>query len=136
MAEAPHIIAECRKPQHTSKTFYMSNQKDMSQPPPQQQVQINIEIDPAIAEGAYSNFAIINHSQAEFILDFTRLLPGLTKTKVHTRIIMTPQHAKMLQKALEQNISMYENTYGTIKVDGVASEQMGFHINKDQVQSR
>ncbi|NTW50631.1 MAG: DUF3467 domain-containing protein [Chlorobiales bacterium] len=103
---------------------------------PQQPVQINIEIDPAIAEGSYSNFAIINHSQAEFILDFTRLLPGLTKTKVHTRIIMTPQHAKMLLKALEQNISMYEGNYGSIKVDGVASEQMGFHLNRDQVQNK
>ncbi|NTV46853.1 MAG: DUF3467 domain-containing protein [Chlorobiales bacterium] len=104
--------------------------------PSQPQMQVSIEIDPNVAEGSYSNFAIINHSQAEFIFDFTRLLPGLTKTKVHTRIIMTPQHAKMLQKALEQNITIYEGAFGNIKVEGVESGQMGFQIGKDQIQQK
>lgn len=113
----------------------MTNQKDMSAPQ-QPQMQVSIEIDPSVAEGSYSNFAIINHSPAEFILDFTRLLPGLTKTKVHTRIIMTPQHAKMLSKALEQNISIFESAFGSIKVDGVESEQMGFQISKELQQKQ
>lgn len=81
---------------------------------PKQQ-QINIELGEKEAEGIYSNLAIISHSQAEFIFDFTRVLPGTPKAKVHARVIMTPQHAKMLQKALTENISKYEQQHGEIK---------------------
>lgn len=78
--------------------------------------QINIELGDKEAEGIYSNLAIISHSPAEFIIDFTRLLPGVPKAKVHARIIMTPQHAKMLLGALRENVEKYERTFGEIKV--------------------
>ncbi len=82
------------------------------QPIPQQ---INIELGEKEAEGIYSNLAIITHSPAEFVIDFTRILPGVPKAKVFARIIMTPQHAKLLLKALEENIRKYESTFGEIK---------------------
>ncbi len=78
--------------------------------------QINIELGEKEAEGIYSNFAIISHSPAEFIIDFTRILPGVPKAKVFARMIMTPQHAKMLLGALRENVEKYEHTFGEIKV--------------------
>jgi hypothetical protein len=87
----------------------MSDQKPMHQ-------QINIELPPEQAEGTYANMAIITHSPAEFVIDFTRILPGVPKAKVHSRVIMTPQHAKSLLMALEENIKKYENQHGEIKV--------------------
>lgn len=83
------------------------------QPMPQQ---INIELGEKEAEGIYSNLAIISHSPAEFVIDFTRLLPGVPKARVHARIIMTPQHAKLLLAALGENIARYEQQYGEIMV--------------------
>lgn len=79
--------------------------------------QITIELGEKEAEGIYSNLAIISHSPAEFVIDFTRLLPGVPKTRVMARIIMTPQHAKMFLNALQENITRYEKQYGEIKVD-------------------
>lgn len=66
----------------------------------------------------YSNLAIISHSAAEFVIDFTRLLPGIPKAKVNARIIMTPQHAKLLLRALNENITKFEKNNGTINIDG------------------
>mgnify|MGYP003826143057 FL=1 len=74
--------------------------------------QLNIELGEKEAEGIYSNLAIISHSPAEFIIDFTRIVPGIPKAKVHARIITTPQHAKMLMKALMDNIEKYEAKLG------------------------
>ena len=72
---------------------------------------------------------IISHSTAEFILDFTRLLPGIPKAKVHSRIIMTPQHSKMFLAALKENIEKYENQFGEIPTMGVMNENsLGFQI--------
>jgi hypothetical protein len=88
---------------------------------PQEPVNINIELGEKEAEGIYSNLAIISHSPAEFIVDFTRLLPGVPKARVHARIIMTPQHAKLLLHALHDNISRYEAQYGEINIDGQMS---------------
>jgi hypothetical protein len=68
----------------------------------QQQEQINIELDEKIAEGIYSNLAIINHSSSEFVLDFVSIMPGIPKAKVKSRIVLTPQHAKRLLKAIER----------------------------------
>jgi len=79
--------------------------------------QINIELSEAIAEGVYSNLAIISHSNAEFVIDFTRILPGVPKAKVQSRIIMTPQHAKMLYRALAENIAKFEHQNGEIRID-------------------
>ncbi|MBN2357665.1 DUF3467 domain-containing protein [candidate division KSB1 bacterium] len=86
----------------------------MNQNPPQQQ--INIELGEKEAEGIYSNLALISHSAAEFVFDFTRMVPGVPKARVYARIIMTPQHAKSLLAALRDNISKYENQFGEIKV--------------------
>jgi hypothetical protein len=80
--------------------------------------QINIELGEKEAEGIYSNLAIITHSPAEFVIDFTRVLPGVPKAKVHARLIMTPQHAKLLMRALEENIGKYEMKFGEIKIHG------------------
>ncbi|TPV35508.1 DUF3467 domain-containing protein [Paucihalobacter ruber] len=77
--------------------------------------QINIELDEKVAEGIYSNLAIINHSVSEFVIDFVTIMPGTPKSKVKSRIILTPQHAKRLLKALGENISRFENAHGEIK---------------------
>ncbi|MBP6373583.1 MAG: DUF3467 domain-containing protein [Flavobacterium sp.] len=77
--------------------------------------QINIELDEAIAEGIYSNLAIINHSASEFVLDFVCIMPGTPKAKVKSRIVLTPQHAKRLVKALAENVHRFESTHGEIK---------------------
>ena len=77
--------------------------------------QINVELGEKEAEGTYSNLAIISHSPAEFIIDFTRILPGVPKAKVHSRIIMTPQHAKMFLHAMMDNIAKFEQQHGEIK---------------------
>lgn len=80
-----------------------------------QEGQINIELDEATADGIYSNLAIINHSNTEFVLDFINIMPGVPKAKVKSRIILTPQHAKRLVKALAENIQRFESVHGVIK---------------------
>ena len=92
----------------------------------QQGQQINIELGEKEAEGIYSNLAIITHSPAEFIIDFTRVLPGVPKAKVHARVIMTAQHAKLLHRALEDNIAKFEMKFGEIKIHGDAAGGFGF----------
>lgn len=76
---------------------------------------INIELTEDIAQGKYSNLAIINHSPSEFVVDFIQMVPGIKKAKVKSRIILTPQHAKRLMKALKDNVSKFENQHGEIK---------------------
>jgi hypothetical protein len=85
----------------------------MQQDQPQQG--INIEITEEIAEGAYANLAIITHSHAEFVVDFVNVMPGTPKSKVKSRIIMTPQHAKRFMKALIENVQRYEAANGEIR---------------------
>lgn len=104
----------------------------MDQPTPQP-VPTNLEIGlaEAQAEGIYSNLVFIAHSPSEVILDFARALPGLPKPRVFARIIMTPQHARSLQQALEQNLGNYEKAFGTIPVVGEPNgrgkgEHLGF----------
>lgn len=77
--------------------------------------QMNIELSEEIAEGTYSNLAIIAHSQSEFVIDFVKILPNVPKAKVKSRIILTPQHAKRLLKALVDNVKKYEAQHGKIK---------------------
>ena len=79
------------------------------------QGQINIELDEKMAEGIYSNLAIINHSTSEFVVDFVSIMPGAPKANVKSRIILTPQHAKRLVKALKDNIARFESNFGEIK---------------------
>ena len=95
----------------------MADNKKNDQQMPQEQ-QINIELGEKEAEGIYSNLAIISHSPAEFVIDFTRILPGVPKARVHARIVMTPQHAKLLLHALNDNIRKYEGQYGEVAMDG------------------
>lgn len=78
--------------------------------------QINIELDEKVGSGEYANFVVITHSPAEFVMDFTRLLPGMPKAKVNSRIIMAPSHVKSFQRALSDNIEKYEKQYGEIAV--------------------
>jgi hypothetical protein len=77
--------------------------------------QFNIELSEEIAEGVYSNLAVITHSPAEFVIDFIRIMPGVPKSKVKSRIILTPEHAKRLVAALSDNISKYEAVHGPIR---------------------
>lgn len=82
------------------------------------QNKLNIELSDEVAEGQYSNMAIITHSHAEFIIDFVKMMPGVPKGKVKSRIILTPEHAKRLQKALAENLKKFEALHGTIKETG------------------
>src|SRR5437763_10000705 len=79
------------------------------------QNQINIEISEEVAEGSYANLAIITHSHAEFVIDFVNVMPGTPKSKVKSRIIFTPQHAKRFMKALTENIQRFEASNGKIQ---------------------
>ena len=76
---------------------------------------LNIELTEEIAEGVYSNLAIINHSPSEFVVDFIQMMPGVKKAKVKSRVILTPQHAKRLMKALSDNVTKFESQHGEIK---------------------
>lgn len=76
--------------------------------------QLNIELSDEVAQGIYSNLAVISHSSSEFIVDFIRLMPGVPKAKVQSRIILTPEHAKRLLSALQDNIIKYEKKFGQI----------------------
>ncbi len=77
--------------------------------------QINIEISEEMSEGSYANLAIINHSQSEFVIDFVNIMPGTPKSKVKSRIILTPFHAKRLMKAIVENVKKFEAVNGTIQ---------------------
>src|SRR6187401_3300700 len=92
-----------------------------NQPP---QNQLNIELSEEIAEGIYSNLAIITHSNSEFVIDFIKIMPGVPKAKVKSRIILTPQHAKRLMRALTDNVMKFEQIHGAIK-----DTEPGFPMN-------
>ncbi len=85
--------------------------------------QLNLDLKPEVAQGTYSNLAIISHSRSEFIIDFAAMLPGLQKPEVRSRILMTPEHCKRPRNALVDNIGRYENQFGTINLG--APEQKG-----------
>ncbi|CAI8357437.1 MAG: Uncharacterised protein [Flavobacteriia bacterium] len=76
--------------------------------------QMNIEIKEEVADGIYSNLAIVNHSPSEFVVDFVQMMPGMPKGRVRSRIILSPQHMKRLVHALQENIQRYEEAHGTI----------------------
>jgi hypothetical protein len=100
----------------------MADQKDQPRP----QNQLNIELSEEVAEGVYSNLAIITHSNAEFVIDFVRVMPGVPKAKVKSRVLVTPQHAKRLMRALADNIQKFEQTHGPIKDTELPSVPMNF----------
>ncbi len=79
--------------------------------------QLQIELNDEVAQGIYANLAVITHSSSEFIVDFIRVMPGLPKAGVKSRIILTPEHAKRLMRALEDNVRKYENSFGAIHLN-------------------
>ena len=86
----------------------------MADPKTTPENQLNIELPEDIAEGTYSNLAIISHSPQEFVIDFIRVMPGVPKAKVKSRVVLTPEHAKRLMKAMVDNVKKYESQFGTI----------------------
>ena len=95
--------------------------------------QLKIEIDEKIGQGYYVNFAVVTHSLAEFILDFIRVLPGVPKSKVKSRIIISPVHAKAFSKALEDNINKFEKKYGVIKTPSSNNLSSMIKLSKDKL---
>lgn len=89
--------------------------------------QLNIELSEEVAEGVYSNLAIITHSSSEFVMDFIRIMPGVPKARVKSRVVMTPQHAKRMMRALQDNVRKYESTFGNIPEEDPG--QQPFPIN-------
>lgn len=83
---------------------------------PNQNGQLQIELKEDVAQGTYANLAIITHSSSEFILDFVRVMPGLPKAGVKSRVVLTPEHAKRLLFALQDNVNKYEANFGVIKI--------------------
>lgn len=83
---------------------------------PNQNGQLQIELKEEVAQGTYANLAIISHSTSEFILDFVRVMPGLPKANVQSRIVLTPEHAKRLLFALQDNVKKYEANWGPIRM--------------------
>ncbi len=88
--------------------------------------QLNIELSEEVAEGIYSNLAVITHSNTEFVLDFVRVMPGVPKARVKSRIVLTPEHAKRFMRALEDNVEKFEALNGRIKIN---EEPPGFPMN-------
>ncbi|MBN3034397.1 MAG: DUF3467 domain-containing protein [Bacteroidales bacterium] len=96
----------------------------MSEQP--KKAQLNIELPDDVSQGVYSNMAIITHSHSEFIVDFLNMMPGVPKAKVKSRVILTPQHAKRLFRALKDNISKFESIHGEIQVP--ETESLPFNL--------
>ena len=95
--------------------------------------QLNIDLPEEIADGIYSNLAIISHSQSEFVVDFIRMMPNVPKAKVKSRIVLTPTHAKRLMKALMDNIKKFEMQFGAIaEPDQTSFPPMNFNTPKAQ----
>lgn len=98
----------------------------MAEENPNANNQLNIELPEDIAEGTYSNLAIISHSPQEFVVDFVRIMPGMPKAKVKSRVLLTPEHAKRLMKALADNIKKYEQQFGAIEDREASPYPMNF----------
>jgi hypothetical protein len=100
----------------------------MERPRPPQPHSINLEVGEKEAEGIYSNFVVISHSLSEFVLDFARVLPGVPKSRVFARMVMTPPNVRALLHALEQNVKKYEDQFGKIRTAGgdAPSKEIGF----------
>jgi len=100
----------------------MADQKEQPRPANQ----LNIEISEEVADGIYSNLAIITHSNSEFVVDFVRVMPGVPKAKVKARVLVTPQHAKRLMRALADNIQKFEQVHGQIRETEMPEIPMNF----------
>ena len=97
------------------------------------QGQFQIELPADVAQGDYANFAIITHSSSDFVLDFARVLPGVPKAQVKSRVILAPEHAKRLLMALQENIVRYEHEFGSIKLPNQEPRTIApFNVNKGE----
>lgn len=101
----------------------MADPKTPTPQPQPQPTRLNIAIDENVGEGTYANLVLIAHTAAEFVLDFARVMPGVPKTKVQSRIVMAPQHLKGFLRALQENVERYENRFGEIKLEGLPTEK-------------
>ena len=111
-----------------NKSNFFKERKNMNNKPQQ----IPIQLDEKEAEGIYSNFVLTSYTPAEFVLDFARMLPGLKKAKVHSRIVMTPQSTKSLVALLTQTVANYEDKFGEIELKGRKGNQpIGFHASSN-----
>ena len=94
---------------------------------------LQLELSQDVAQGEYANFAIITHSSSDFIVDFARVLPGLPKAQVKSRVILAPEHAKRLLAALQENIMRYEKEFGTIRIPNQESSTIApFDLSKGE----
>ena len=94
---------------------------------------LQLELPQAVAQGEYANFAIITHSSSDFIIDFARVLPGVPKAQVKSRVILAPEHAKRLQAALQENIMRYEKEFGPIRIPSQQAATIApFDLNKGE----
>lgn len=101
--------------------------------PNKKQEQFQIELPQDVAQGEYANFAIITHSSSDFVLDFARILPGVPKAIVKSRVILAPEHAKRLLQALQENLLRYETDFGKIKIPDQQERTIApFNINKGE----
>lgn len=98
-----------------------------------QQGQLQIELPQDVAQGEYANFAIITHSSSDFVIDFARVLPGVPKATVKSRVLLAPEHAKRLLNALQENIVRYERTFGPIRIPNQDSRTISpFGVGKGE----
>ena len=97
-------------------TFAETKAKRNSMNENEKQERLQIELPQNVAQGEYANFAIITHGSSDFVVDFARVLPGVSKAQVCSRIILAPEHAKRLLGALQENVMRYEREFGTIKI--------------------
>lgn len=91
---------------------------------------MQIELPQDVAQGQYANFAIITHGSSDFVVDFARVLPGVPKAQVCSRVLLAPEHAKRLMMALQENIMRYENQYGTIRIPEQPGRDADFNLPK------
>ena len=111
----------------------LTNQRVMTDNNENKQGQFQIELPADVAQGNYANFAIITHSSSDFVLDFARVLPGLPKAQVKSRVILAPEHAKRLLMALQENIVRYEREYGSIKIPNQEPRTIApFNVSKGE----
>jgi hypothetical protein len=112
----------------------MANNPNQNQNPnpSQNPNQMNIELPEELAEGTYANLAIISHSTSEFVVDFIRIMPNMPQAKVKSRIILTPEHAKRLLQALNDNVRRYEQQFGKIQDKDAPPMPMNFNTPKAQ----
>jgi Protein of unknown function (DUF3467) len=103
----------------------ISKQKMAKQQQQEEENQINVELSEEMAEGEYVNLAMIAHSQSEFVIDFIKMMPGIPKARVKSRVILTPDHVYRLMQALKENIQRYEEAYGAITDE---QSQIGFQF--------